>query len=313
LSDDIEGLIRKELVRALSETALRELPERSLPSGIQRLQINITVGDVNSALEKEFHVSERDHLVILVHGIFTRAHWMNEVKPALEYAGFSVAPTSYGEYSLVRFLLPFKKPRRKAIERVVRDIHTARLVHEKKRKLAPRRMSVISHSFGTYVISRILDDHRELRWYRIIFCGSVVEEDYRLDRVLEQFSPDLLNEVGTRDFWPAFGESAGWGYGSIGSHGLNHPAVSSRWHRDFRHSDFLTRQFCQKFWIPFLRGEQPRSADEAERMPWWISAISRLQLRWIVLPVVLCWKLSVVLLLLGAVWWFGWLQLPWRW
>jgi hypothetical protein len=45
----------------------------------------------------------------------------------------------------------------------------------------------------------------------IIFCGSVVRDDFEFDKVLDRFEVPLLNEVGTRDFLPALGESAGWG------------------------------------------------------------------------------------------------------
>jgi hypothetical protein len=104
-----------------------------------------------------------DHLVILVHGINTRALWMNEIRPALEDAGFAVAPTSYGKFGVPRFLLPFTWLRRKAIKRVASDINTARAAFERVYGRAPAEMSVISHSFGTYVISRVLRDHPELK------------------------------------------------------------------------------------------------------------------------------------------------------
>lgn len=56
-----------------------------------------------------------NHLVVLVHGINTRALWMGEVKPALERAGFFVGPTSYGKFGVPRFLrgLP-SAPKRKS-------------------------------------------------------------------------------------------------------------------------------------------------------------------------------------------------------
>jgi hypothetical protein len=59
-------------------------------------------------------------------------------------------------------------------------------------------MSVISHSFGTYVISKIIAEYPEFQWERIIFCGSVVRDDFRFDQVLERFRHPLLNEVGQR-------------------------------------------------------------------------------------------------------------------
>jgi pimeloyl-ACP methyl ester carboxylesterase len=103
------------------------------------------------------------HLVLLVHGINTRARWTGEIKPVLVQSGFLVEATSYGNFGVARFLLPFPWLRKYAIERVVRAIAAARMVHN------PTKMSVISHSFGTYVIAKILTDHPELKWHRIIF------------------------------------------------------------------------------------------------------------------------------------------------
>jgi hypothetical protein len=231
-------------------------------------------------------IAEREtpnHLVLLVHGINTRALWMGEIKPALERAGFYVAPTSYGKFGLPRFLAPFPWLRSLAIARVVTDIRTARRSYRIAYGADPKYMSVISHSFGTYVVSKIIAECPEFQWERIVLCGSVVRDDFRFDQVLERFRPPLLNEVGTRDYWPALAESAGWGYGSVGSTGFNRPPVETRWHTGFRHSDFLTERFCNEFWVPFLRGGKIRPADKPTELPLFIRAIAWLPLRYVIL------------------------------
>src|SRR4051812_32320742 len=114
-----------------------------------------------------------DHLVILVHGINTRAIWMSEVRHALEKAGFAVAQTRFGKFSLPRFLSPITGTRDFAIQRVLNDIRTARTAFQMENGSEPKKMSVIAHSFGTYVVSRILLEEPSLEWERVIFCGSV--------------------------------------------------------------------------------------------------------------------------------------------
>jgi hypothetical protein len=69
---------------------------------------------------------------------------------ALESAGFLVAPTSFGEMPVSRFLLPFQSLRQQAVQRVLTNIRTARELY------TPDKISVITHSFGTYVVARIL-------------------------------------------------------------------------------------------------------------------------------------------------------------
>ncbi len=250
-----------------------------------------------------------DHLVILVHGINTRALWMSEIKPALERAGFVVAPTSYGKFGLLRFLSPFTSMRTKAINRVVADIRTARRSYQHMFGAEPKSMSVISHSFGTYMVSRILSDYPEFEWRRIIFCGSVVSEDYDFDRVLARFAHPLLNEIGTRDYWPALAESIGWGYGSVGSTGFNRPPVETRWHKGLRHSDFLTEKFCDRYWIPFLNGEKPARAGSGTDLPFGIRLLTALPLRWLAplltlaIVATLIWSLAGFFRLVPPWWW----------
>jgi pimeloyl-ACP methyl ester carboxylesterase len=217
---------------------------------------------------------------MLVHGINTEAYWIDLVKPTLEDAGFVVAPTSYGNYSVPKFLLPFKGPRRKAADRVVRAIITA------KHLFKPTEMSVISHSFGTYVVAQILAEHPEFKWDRIIFCGSVLKDTFPLFQYLGRFEPPLVNEVGSRDYWPAIAQSVGCGYGSIGSRGLHDPAVSTRWHHGYRHSDFLDENFTKTFWIPFLKDGTIVQGDRPTKLPLWIRALTSRPLR-LFLPLVL--------------------------
>jgi pimeloyl-ACP methyl ester carboxylesterase len=219
------------------------------------------------------------HLVILVHGINTRAQWTSEIMPALEEAGVLVEATSYGKYSVLRFLLPFKFLRWKAEKRVLVDIREAIRLHR------PEKISIIAHSFGTYLVSQIIANNPDLQFHRIIFCGSVLRESFPFGDYMQRFTTPILNEVGTRDFWPAVAESLGWGYGSIGSYGANRPGTRTRYHRGFSHSQFLKKAFAVPFWIPFLtRGEIVRG-DEWAPMWWPVRVITALPLRY--LPIVL--------------------------
>lgn len=235
----------------------------------------------------ELQKQNSDHLVILIHGFNTRAYWMNDVKPALEEHGFAVGATSFGYFGFLRFL-SFPTCRDAAKERVLKGIRTAeRIYRDDNNGNAPKKTSVISHSFGSWLFMRILSENPGLKFYRIILCGSILPEDYDFDPVLHTFTKPLANHIGTRDFWPAIGESAGWGYGSIGSYGLNHPAAENRWHKDFHHSDFLTAAFCSKFWVPFLEGKEPQPADKWQTLPFWIRAVTFLPLRWLIISLVM--------------------------
>jgi hypothetical protein len=71
---------------------------------------------------------EREHVVLLVHGIRTSARWVGMVKQTLESASsghLKVEPVSYGVFSLWRFLVPGPW-RRAAVETVARYINAVR-------------------------------------------------------------------------------------------------------------------------------------------------------------------------------------------
>jgi len=220
--------------------------------------------------------SDRPHLVVLIHGINTRALWMSQIEPTLKSAGFGVARTSYGRFPIPQFLIPCDALRRRPIERVLGDIRLAIELHK------PGKISAITHSFGTHVLATILKEQPDIRWHRIIFCGSVVRDDFPFDQVINRFDLPLMNEVGTRDIWPAVAESITWGFGSVGSHGFNRPPVESRWHYRFRHSDFLTSDFCRRYWIPFLREGTIKPAARPTPLAWQVGLFTALPLRWLV-------------------------------
>jgi pimeloyl-ACP methyl ester carboxylesterase len=198
-----------------------------------------------------------------------------DATPVLEKAGFSVAATSFGRFKLARFLIPIPSLRETAIERIRTQIVQAIQRHR------PDCISVIAHSFGTFVVAKIIERDPEIRWNRVIFCGSVLPENFPFHQYEGRFR-EILNEIGAKDVLPAFAQSVTWGYGSIGTHGLNNPAVKNRWHYGLSHSDFLKPEFIEKFWVPFLqKGEAlPGGRAQPSQLALLVSA---LPLRWIIL------------------------------
>lgn len=220
----------------------------------------------------------RTDVVILVHGIRDFALWQNSVRTPLKAAGFEVEPTNYGRLNLIRFLMPIFWFRKAAVKAIEKQIRMVQLKHPGK------RISVIAHSFGTYVIASLLRNEFDFRFHRVIFCGSVVPHEFEFEHYINRFQPDLLNEVGTADIWPAVAESVTRGYGSAGSYGFNRPFVTDRWHNGADHGFFLTPAFAKAFWIPFLEsGTVEPGSDPAEEPRWWVKAISVFKLKYVIL------------------------------
>lgn len=238
----------------------------------------------------------REHVVILVHGIRDFSRWHANVRPALERAGLVVQPTNYGRMNLLEFLLPVEFFRAIAAERVLTQIRFAKQLHP------DADVSVIAHSFGTYVVSRLLQSEFDLKLHRVIFCGSVVRYSFPFEQLGQRFSPPILNEVGTSDPWPAVAEAVTTGYGSAGTFGFNRSGVTDRYHNDAGHGYFLTPEFASKFWVKFLHsGEIVPGSHPAKDPPRWVQLIAILKVKYLLIILLALWiALKFTQVLVGA-------------
>lgn len=188
----------------------------------------------------------RPHAVVLVHGIRTYGEWQWKLKHMLQEAGCpNVHVVGYERFDLPRFLCPFWT-RKRAINRVLREIRTVRAIH------GDPHITVVAHSFGTYILSKILREETDVVLHRLLLCGSVIPRAYRWDQVASRVSETpILNDVGTRDPWPVVARNVTWGYGPSGTFGFATSHVEDRFH-DFGHSDFFTEDHMRRYWLPFV-------------------------------------------------------------
>lgn len=125
----------------------------------------------------------RSQVVILIHGIRDFALWQNSVRNTLEEAGMAVEAINYGRFNLLEFLSPFAFFRKRAIEKVWRQI---RIVRQNNPQAD---ISVIAHSFGTYVVAQLMKENFDIKFHRILFCGSVVPYDFPFEQIQDRFHP----------------------------------------------------------------------------------------------------------------------------
>lgn len=221
----------------------------------------------------------RTQVVVLVHGVRDYALWQHSVRTTLEEAGFAVESTNYGRVNLLEFLVPIAFFRRRAIETVWRQI---RIVRQNN---PDADVSVVAHSFGTYVIAHLIKENFDIKFDRILLCGSVVPYDFPFEQFQDRFRSPIINEVGARDVWPAMAENITFGYGSAGTYGFRRPLVRDRWHNGAGHNFFLKQSFCREFWVPFLKvGHLAPASELPEQPPAWLRLVSALNLRWLLLP-----------------------------
>jgi hypothetical protein len=190
-------------------------------------------------------------LVISLHGIRTRGAWQKEVNSDLQRRGFRHELLDYGFFRACQLLIPWSRQRqvrwfRREYERMTADGHEL--------------PSIIAHSFGTYIVASAIELYAELRFDRIILCGSIVRRDYDWGAVIESGRVDaVLNDYGGRDFWPRLAERTISDGGASGARGFSthHPQLYQRYRPQFHHSDYFYALNYRQTWMPFLEGDVP--------------------------------------------------------
>jgi hypothetical protein len=190
---------------------------------------------------------KKRRLVILVHGIRTRAEWTGRIRSLFEADQQTIVePLGYEYFDVVRFLCPFWT-RRKPIEVVLTKIRDALKLH----RSSFDELIIVAHSFGTYIVGRILRENPEIEPDRLLLCGCIQPASYPWDR-LPNRPKAVLNEAGSRDIWPILAKSITWGYGSTGTFGFQRPGVRDRYH-NLAHSDYFKPGFAEEYWVPWIR------------------------------------------------------------
>jgi pimeloyl-ACP methyl ester carboxylesterase len=200
----------------------------------------------------EIHVVAERPLVISLHGIRTRAEWQKELSASITAAGFVYHPLDYGFFRAIQLVIPSM---REAKTKWFLDEWTAAT------KSVRNPPSIIAHSMGTYLVARALEKYDELRFDRVILCGSIVNVDYPWSAIVSaDRATRILNDYGGRDFWAKAAEWVVNDAGPSGAKGFKDNAggsVVKRYRPKFRHSDFFYQANYEKTWIPFLQGTDP--------------------------------------------------------
>lgn len=226
-------------------------------------------------------------VVLLIHGIRTQADWGPMVASKLEVPGqVGVIPIKYGYFDAFRFWFPFWT-RNQPIERVNKQIRVA--LQRSRRNHPDAKLSIIAHSFGTYVVGEILKREFDLKIHRLILCGSVLPQDFPWEQYQGRFDDDkVINECGKSDIWPVLAQSASWGYGASGTHGFGAVLVKDRFHAG-GHGQYFEPEFVEKYWEPFIRRGVYNGTVFETKMPptpWWVSVLGMAPLKWLLVLLV---------------------------
>lgn len=191
-------------------------------------------------------------LVISVHGIRTRAEWQNTL--AEELARFSVKFKNrrFGYYPLRHFIRSGRN------QQEVDSFFTwySAVVAAYRPAVDPdvpaMRPSVIAHSFGSFIVCYAMLKHKEIKFDKVILCGSILPGDFDWNTLMVRDQVgQVWNECGGKDTWVAVapwvirdtGRSGRDGFVFIGS------KCRSEFYDFHSHSDFFQPGHITETWL----------------------------------------------------------------
>lgn len=189
----------EEEARAVGRTAVFV---GALSSSHEELKKN-SVDMVDSTLAEDPSVT---HVIFVVHGIRDEGYWTQKIArhiKALAEANdrgrvkFAMVTSSYGYFPMAPFLIAGQ--RRKKVEWLMDQYVQAVSRYPNARE----NFFCVAHSNGTYLVAKALQDYPAVRFERIVFAGSVVDQKYPWNAVANQ-AKSILNFIATSDWVVAY-------------------------------------------------------------------------------------------------------------
>jgi hypothetical protein len=197
-------------------------------------------------------------IVISVHGIRTAARWQKSLADLLSLYDIKHRAHDFGHYGLQRFV--WQSSRQRKINEFY-DFY-GDLVREQRVGVDPAnyrsRPSIVAHSFGTYIVGHAMQKYSDVRFDKIILCGSILPVDFDWSTLFHRDQVNFVrNEYGPQDRWASIVGNFIEGSGASGSEGfqLLSTVVSQERFEYFDHSDYFHKQHIENNWLPVLRKE----------------------------------------------------------
>lgn len=209
------------------------------------------------------------HVIIVVHGIRDPGQWMDDIQSELASDSTVIRLIRYDEdVDAYQFLFFPKKIVERSISTVSDAITNIRAEFGEESDF---KLSIIAHSFGTYITVTALQRNSYVDVHKLVLCGSVLKMNGKqLQNISRQVghrespfcSGYLINECGTGDPWPLLANALSHRWGNAGTMGFSNSALPSRFHKSKegaagRHNVFLQPGFARQYWYDFLVEDKP--------------------------------------------------------
>jgi len=250
------------------------------------------ISRVFDQLRRIISISRRNYhgCVIILHGIRSYAEWADEISDELRKNGFYVKVVRYGNFPLFKFYFGkfFEK-------RIITNFY--KKYKEISRDYPSLRISIICHSYGSFVVSRALESYNDFNIDKLIIAGGIIPSDFDW----KQFHLDsrifrVLNECGSKDIWPVLASKfIWWGADASGTfYYYDDDQIVFNIRYPGGHSDLLNLEHCKNVWLPYLLDDNNSPQRQNVSIEWCPRFIDKLP----------NFNILIIIILLLCYYWF---------
>lgn len=204
-------------------------------------------------------------VLVTIHGLLSTAEWNKEIAPLASSQGWIFAPFIYNENTPD---LLINKNKRDVIINEFRE-----WIFDLSKRFEGG-ISVIAHSFGTYLLASYLEGFEEppVTFNTIILSGAILNSNFDWEKHKGVSVGKVLNEIAPNDQWVKFMPEKFLKkllcidplMGKAGIDGFNQECniVKQTTNRIFTHNNVIKRDVIQNKWIPFLDANRNSFREE---------------------------------------------------
>ena len=193
----------------------------------------------------------KSKVIFPLHGIRTHGRWQDALSDVATNWECRRAEWNFGWFSIFRFLSPWS---REAKVRWFRKTYRDEVIRSKLELKEKDYPSVVAHSFGTYILGNALLKYKDIRFDKVVLCGSILPIDFPWDEIINRGQVQMVrNEYGVKDVWV---HRVGWFVPQTGRSGIEgfnrtHERVFNE-EFYFDHGEYFDKGHIENYWLPFL-------------------------------------------------------------
>lgn len=213
--------------------------------------------------------NKRRGILVVIHGLRTNAKWLSNLTPACNKQGWIVAPFIYDNPPQLLFS---SEGRTKVVEEFREWIYKIRC------KYHPSDISVVSHSFGTYIITKYIEGFKNEEFLPIsietlILTGGIINPSYKWNEHIPNKVGRVLNIVAGKDDAVKYMPNNDWKkligldplFGQCAIAGFNDSSdkVVNRKIDILTHTNIFKDDFIEQIMLPYLNANNGIGRKEA--------------------------------------------------